>query len=87
LPGPRDRSLLLVCFAGGLRRSELVAFDHEDPNFSPEGSDAAHPDGGALATLLPPIAPDDPLRARRGVLVIEQDATMAECWMRGVPER
>lgn len=37
LPGLRDRALLLICFAGGLRRSELVALDHEDLSFSQEG--------------------------------------------------
>ena len=37
LPGLRDRALLLVCFAGGLRRSELVALDREDLTFSKDG--------------------------------------------------
>jgi site-specific recombinase XerD len=33
----RDRALLLVGFAGALRRSELVALDHGDVEFRPEG--------------------------------------------------
>lgn len=33
----RDRALLLVAFAGALRRSELVALDVEDVAFVPEG--------------------------------------------------
>ena len=33
----RDRALLLTCFAGGLRRSELVALDREDLTASKEG--------------------------------------------------
>ncbi len=33
----RDRALLLTCFAGGLRRSELVALDHEDLRFTADG--------------------------------------------------
>ena len=37
LPGLRDRALLLTCFAGGLRRSELVALDCEDIAITPEG--------------------------------------------------
>jgi integrase len=37
LPGLRDRALLLACFAGGLRRSELVALDREDTRFTPGG--------------------------------------------------
>jgi hypothetical protein len=37
LPGLRDRALLLTCFAGGLRRSELVALDREDIRFTSEG--------------------------------------------------
>jgi integrase len=37
LPGLRDRALLLVCFAGGLRRSELVALDCEDLTFMKDG--------------------------------------------------
>jgi integrase len=37
LPGLRDRALLLTCFAGGLRRSELVALDVEDLTVTKEG--------------------------------------------------
>lgn len=37
LAGLRDRALLLVCFAGGLRRGELVALDREDVRFTPDG--------------------------------------------------
>jgi integrase len=37
LPGLRDRALLLTCFAGGLRRFELVALDREDVRFTPDG--------------------------------------------------
>lgn len=33
----RDRALLLVCFAGGLRRSELVALDREDLEIAAQG--------------------------------------------------
>jgi integrase len=37
LPGLRDRALLLTCFAGGLRRSELVALDVEDLAITQDG--------------------------------------------------
>ena len=37
LPGLRDRALLLIGFAGALRRSELVALDHEDFRFTADG--------------------------------------------------
>ncbi len=40
VPGPRalrDRALLLVGFAGALRRSEVVALDVADLRFVPEG--------------------------------------------------
>jgi len=33
----RDRALLLTCFAGGLRRSELVALDHDDIRIGKDG--------------------------------------------------
>jgi integrase len=33
----RDRALLLTCFAGGLRRSELVALDRKDVKMKPDG--------------------------------------------------
>jgi len=35
----RDRALLLTCFAGGLRRSELVALDRRDVKMKPDGLD------------------------------------------------
>lgn len=37
LAGLRDRALLLLGFAGALRRSELVALDHEDVRFTADG--------------------------------------------------
>ena len=37
LAGLRDRALLLLGFAGALRRSELVALDHEDVRFTAGG--------------------------------------------------
>lgn len=37
LAGLRDRALLLIGFAGALRRSELVALDHEDVRFTADG--------------------------------------------------
>lgn len=37
ITGKRDRALLLVGFAAGLRRSELVALDVEDVEFTAEG--------------------------------------------------
>jgi site-specific recombinase XerD len=37
LAGARDRALLLIGFAGALRRSELVGIDHEHLQFSPLG--------------------------------------------------
>ena len=37
LSGLRDKSLLLLTFAGGLRRSELVALTVEDAVYFPEG--------------------------------------------------
>ncbi len=33
----RDKSIILVGFGGGFRRSELVSIDHEDLEFVPEG--------------------------------------------------
>jgi site-specific recombinase XerD len=35
--GSRDRTLLLIGFAGGFRRSELVGLNYEDLGFVPEG--------------------------------------------------
>jgi integrase len=37
ISGIRDRALLLIGFAGALRRSELVALDREDVRFTPDG--------------------------------------------------
>jgi site-specific recombinase XerD len=37
LLGTRDRALILVGFAGGLRRSEIVGLDHRDIEVAPEG--------------------------------------------------
>lgn len=37
LIGTRDRALLVIGFAGGFRRSELVALDAEHVTFSPDG--------------------------------------------------
>ncbi len=37
LAGLRDRALLLVCFAGALRRSELVGLDAEHVSLTPDG--------------------------------------------------
>ena len=37
LAGARDRALILLCLAGGLRRSELVALDVSDLRFTREG--------------------------------------------------
>ncbi|OYT98003.1 MAG: integrase [Burkholderiales bacterium PBB1] len=37
LRGTRDRALLLLGFAGGLRRSEIVQLDVDDLRFGPEG--------------------------------------------------
>ena len=65
LAGLRDRALLLIGFAGALRRSELVAVDREHLRFTPEGMsvlvvDAGHSGEGEGATL--PIARgQDPL--------------------------
>ena len=33
----RDRSIILIGFAGGFRRSEIVSLDHDDLEFVPEG--------------------------------------------------
>ena len=33
----RDRSIILVGFGGGFRRTELISIDHEDLEFVPEG--------------------------------------------------
>lgn len=56
LAGLRDRALLLLGFAGALRRSELVAVDREHLGFTPEGmevliTDLEHDGGGEGVTL------------------------------------
>ena len=33
----RDKTIILIGFSGGIRRTELVAIDHEDLEFVPEG--------------------------------------------------
>ena len=33
----RDKSIILVGFGGGFRRTELISIDHEDLEFVPEG--------------------------------------------------
>ena len=33
----RDRSIILIGFSGGFRRSELISIDYEDLEFVPEG--------------------------------------------------
>ena len=33
----RDKSMILIGFGGGFRRSELISIDHEDLEFVPEG--------------------------------------------------
>ena len=33
----RDKSIILIGFSGGFRRSELISIDHEDLEFVPEG--------------------------------------------------
>ena len=33
----RDKSIILIGFAGGFRRTELISIDHEDLDFVPEG--------------------------------------------------
>ena len=33
----RDKTIILVGFGGGFRRSELISIDHEDLEFVPEG--------------------------------------------------
>ncbi len=33
----RDKSLILIGFSGGFRRTELISIDYEDLEFVPEG--------------------------------------------------
>jgi integrase len=51
LRGLRDRAILLVGFAGGLRRSELVALDHGKDDTPDSGGWVQVLEGGALLTL------------------------------------
>jgi site-specific recombinase XerD len=51
LRGLRDRAILLIGFAGGLRRSEIVALDHGKDDTPDSGGWVEILDGGALITL------------------------------------
>ncbi len=51
LRGLRDRAILLIGFAGGLRRSEIVSFDHGKDDTPDSGGWVERLDGGALLTL------------------------------------
>jgi integrase len=51
LRGLRDRAILLVGFAGGLRRSEIVSLDHGKDDTPDSGGWAEILDDGALITL------------------------------------
>lgn len=51
LRGLRDRTMLLIGFAGGLRRSEIVALDHGKDDTPDSGGWVEVLDGGALITL------------------------------------
>jgi integrase len=51
LRGLRDRAMLLIGFAGGLRRSEIVALDHGKDDTPDSGGWVEILDGGALITL------------------------------------
>lgn len=51
LRGLRDRALLLIGFAGGLRRSEIVSLDHGKDDTPGSGGWIEILDGGALITL------------------------------------
>jgi integrase len=51
LRGLRDRAILLIGFAGGLRRSEIVAMDHGKDDTPDGGGWIEVVDGGALITL------------------------------------
>jgi integrase len=51
LRGLRDRALLLIGFAGGLRRSEIVALDHGKDDTPDSGGWIEMLEGGVLITL------------------------------------
>ena len=51
LRGLRDRAILLIGFAGGLRRSEIVALDHDKDDTPDSGGWVEVLDGGVLITL------------------------------------
>ena len=51
LRGLRDRALLLIGFAGGLRRSEIVSLDHGKDDTANSGGWVQVLEGGALITL------------------------------------
>ncbi|MEX1250200.1 MAG: tyrosine-type recombinase/integrase, partial [Hyphomonas sp.] len=51
LRGLRDRALLLIGFAGGLRRSEIVSLDHGKDDTPESGGWVQVVDDGALLTL------------------------------------
>ena len=51
LRGLRDRAMLLIGFAGGLRRSEIVSLDHGKDDTPDSGGWVQMLEGGALITL------------------------------------
>ena len=51
LRGLRDRAMLLIGFAGGLRRSEIVSLDHDKDDTPDSGGWVQVLEGGALITL------------------------------------
>jgi site-specific recombinase XerC len=51
LRGLRDRAILLIGFAGGLRRSEIVSLDHGKDDTPESGGWVQLLEGGALITL------------------------------------
>jgi len=51
LRGLRDRAILLIGFAGGLRRSEIVSLDHSKDDTLDSGGWVGVQEGGALITL------------------------------------
>jgi len=51
LRGLRDRALLLIGYAGGLRRSEIVSLDHGKDDMPDSGGKIAMLEGGVVITL------------------------------------